>query len=58
VREIDNQRIIIEIRLSRKLLVTIESDVQTADKFIRVRIKSNRVTRTVDPLVIIEKFSF
>jgi hypothetical protein len=54
VREIDNQRIIIEIRLSQKLPVTVESDVQTADKFIRFRIKSNCVTRTVDPLVIIE----
>jgi hypothetical protein len=43
VREVDNQGIIIEIRLSHKLLVTMESDVQTAGKFIRFRIKLNCV---------------
>jgi hypothetical protein len=52
VREIDNQGIIIEIRLSHKLHVTMESDVQTVDKFLKFRIESNRVTSTVDPFYI------
>jgi hypothetical protein len=52
VREIDNQGIIIEIRLSHKLHVTMESDVPTAGKFLRFRIESNRVTSTVDPFYI------
>jgi hypothetical protein len=52
VREIDNQGIIIEIRLSHKLHVTMESDVQTVDKFLKFRIESNRVISTVDPFYI------
>jgi hypothetical protein len=52
VREVDYQGIIIEIRLSHKLPVTMESDVQTAGKFIRFRIKSNCVASTVDSFVI------
>jgi hypothetical protein len=52
VGEVDNQGIIIEIRLSHKLSVIMESDVQTADKFIRFRIESNCVTSTVDLFVI------
>jgi hypothetical protein len=52
VREVENQGIIIEIRLSHKLPVTMESDVLTTDKFIRFRIESNYVASTVDPFVI------
>jgi hypothetical protein len=52
VREVDNQGIIIEIRLSHKLHVTMESNVQTAGKFIRFRIESNCVASTIDPFVI------
>jgi hypothetical protein len=54
VHEVDNQGIIIEIRLSHKLPVTMESVVQTAGKFIRFQIESNCVASTVDPLVITE----
>jgi hypothetical protein len=34
VCDVDNQGIIIKIRLSHKLHLTMESDVQTVDKFV------------------------
>jgi hypothetical protein len=52
VREVDNQRILIEIQLSHKLPVTMELDVQIVGKFIRFRIESNCVVSTVDLFVI------
>jgi hypothetical protein len=49
VREVDNPRILIETRLSHKLPVAMESDVQTAGEFIRFLNQINCVASTVDP---------